>query len=70
MLHPSREVAEQEALRLAGAHPERMFAVLEVVTATRAVKVPAHVTLGGQVFAERSLTRLMQVSDGRDDIPF
>lgn len=70
VLHPSREVAEQEAPRLATAHPERMFAILEVVTATRTVKVPTHVTLGGQVFADRNLARLMQVGDGRDDVPF
>ena len=70
VLHPSREVAEQEALRLASAHPERIFAILEVVTATRTVKVPTHVTLGGQVFADRNLARLMQVGDGRDDVPF
>ena len=47
-----------------------MFAILEVVTATRTVKVPTHVTLGGQVFADRNLARLMQVGDGRDDVPF
>lgn len=70
VLHPSREVAEQEALRLATAHPDRLFAILEVVTATRTVKVPAHVTLGGQVFADRNLARLMQVGDGPDDVPF
>lgn len=70
VLHPSMEVAEQEALRLASAHPERMFAILEVVTATRTVKVPTHVTLGGQVFADRNLARLMQVGDGPDDVPF
>ena len=27
-------------------------------------------TLGGQVFADRNLARLMQVGDGRDDFPF
>ncbi|MBI3102813.1 MAG: hypothetical protein HYY98_14870 [Burkholderiales bacterium] len=70
VLHPSREVAEQEALRLATAYPERMFAIFKVVTATRTVKVPTHVTLGGQVFAERNLARLMQVGDGLDDVPF
>lgn len=70
VLHPSREVAEQEALRLATAHPERMFAIFEVVSATRTVKVPTHITLGGRVFAERNLARLMQVGDGRDDVPF
>ena len=67
VLHPSREVAEQEALRLASAHPERLFAILEVVSATRTVKVPTHITLGGQVFAERNLAQLMQVGDGPDD---
>ena len=70
VLHPSREVAEQEALRLATAHPDRMFAIFEVTGATRTVKVPTHVTLGGRVFAERNLPRLMHVGDGRDDVPF
>ena len=70
VLHPSREVAEQEALRLATAHPERIFAILEAVSATRTVRVPTHTTLGGRVFAERNLARLMQVGDGRDDVPF
>ena len=63
-------MAEQEALRLASAHPERLFAILEVVSATRTVKVSTHITLGGQVFAERNLARLMQVGDGPDDVPF
>ena len=40
------------------------------MTATRTVKVPTHVTLGGQVFADRNLARLMQVGDGPDDVPF
>ncbi|CAM3352290.1 hypothetical protein [Paracidovorax anthurii] len=70
VLHPSREVAEEEALRLARTHPGRMFAVMEVVTAARTVAVPTHVTLGGLVFADRQLPRLMQVGDGADEIPF
>lgn len=71
VLHPSREVAEQEALRLAVAHPNGMFAIFEVVTATRTVKVPAHVTLGGQVLGERTMPSLMQVGDElTDDLPF
>ena len=69
VLHPSKEVAEQEALRLASAHPERMFAILEVVTATRTVKVPTHVTLGGQVFADRNPARLMQVGGWAGRLP-
>ena len=70
VLHPSREVAEQEAMRLASAHPGRMFAILEVVSATRTVKVPTHVTLGGTVFMDRDLPRLMVVGDNGDDVPF
>ena len=71
VLHPSREVAEQEAIRLSLAHPECMFAVLEVVSAARSVKVPTHVTVGGKVFAERLLPRLMLVGDdASSDIPF
>ena len=70
VLHQSRDVAEQEALRFVFVYFERMFGSLEVVTATRTVKVPTHVTLGGRVLAERILVLLMQVGDGRDDVPF
>ena len=70
VLHPSREVAEQEAVRLARAHPERMFAVLEAAIVAANVTVPAYVTLGGQMYGEQRLPRLMQVGEGPDDIPF
>lgn len=68
VLHTSREVAEQEALRLSAAHPGRLFWVFEAATAARAVKVPTHITLGGQVVAERSIPALMEL--GEFDIPF
>lgn len=70
VLHPSREVAEEEALRLAAAFPGRLFTVFEVVAAARTIKAPTHITLGGKVLAERDLPRLMQVSAEQEDVPF
>lgn len=68
VLHPSREVAEAEALRLSGAHPDRTFAVFELAVAATSVKVPTHITLGGQVLAERHIASLVILGD--DDVPF
>lgn len=68
VLHPSREIAEQEAVRLNAANPDRMFAVFEAATAARSVKVPTHITLGGKVIAERSMPQLVEL--GEFDIPF
>jgi len=68
VLHPSREWAEAEALRLTKAHPGRLFAVFEAVTAGHAVKVPSHITLGGKVVAEQWMPGLVQIGEG--DIPF
>lgn len=68
VLHPSREVAEAEALRLCEAHPGRLFVAFEAVTGARSVKVPTHITLGGQVIAERWMPGLVQI--GEDEIPF
>lgn len=68
VLHPSREIAEAEALRLAQAHPGRLFVVFEAATAGRSLKVPTHITLGGTVVAERWMPGLVQI--GEDDVPF
>lgn len=68
VLHPSREVAQQEALRLSAAHPGRVFAVFEAATAARSVKVPTHITLGGKVVAERFMPSLVEL--GEFDLPF
>ncbi len=68
VLHPSREVAEQEALRLAAENVHSRFVVLEAAVVAAAVKVPTHITLGGKVVAERFMPALMQVDE--DEVPF
>ncbi len=68
VLHPSREVAEEEALRLTNAHPGRRYAVFEVVSAVHTVKVPTQVSWQGKVQAEQSLVQLVKIED--DDVPF
>ena len=68
MLHPSREVAEAEALKLSAAHPGRCFVVVEASVAATTVEVPTHITLGGKVVAKRDLPTLANF--GADVIPF
>ncbi len=68
VLHPSREVAEAEALRLNQAHPDRFFAVFEAITGAYSVTVPTHITLGGAIFAERRMPALVAI--GEEDVPF
>ena len=68
VLHPSREVAEAEALKLSAEHPGRMFAVFELALAATTTKVPTHITLGGKVVAERYVPSLVEI--GEPDIPF
>ncbi|MBF5006397.1 hypothetical protein [Diaphorobacter caeni] len=68
VLHPSREVAEAEALRLAAAHPGRRFAIFELTSAATTVNVPTHVTLSGKVLVTRSIAQLATV--GEPDLPF
>lgn len=68
VLHPSREVAEAEALRLTLAHPGRQFAVFEAVSAGHTYKVATHITLGGQVVQEQLVAKVVQI--GEDEIPF
>lgn len=69
MLQPDLETARREALRLAGLHPDRMFVVFARVEAAITVKVPTHVTLSGQVFAERKVQAITEIGEP-DDIPF
>lgn len=68
VLHPTREIAEAEALRLNQAHPDQLFAVFEAVTAARSVRVPTHITLGGAIFAERNMPALVKIDE--DEVPF
>jgi hypothetical protein len=68
VLHPSREVAEAEAMRLQARRPGRLFAVFEAVSAATSAKVPTHITLGGAVVAERQMPTLVEL--GEYDIPF
>jgi hypothetical protein len=70
VLHPSRAVAEAEALRLSAAHLDRTFAVFEMAVAATSVKVPTHITLGGKVLAERHISSLVEVGEAYDLIPF
>ncbi|QIL81750.1 hypothetical protein G7047_18880 [Diaphorobacter sp. HDW4A] len=68
VLHPNREVAEAEALRLAAAHPGRRFAVFEIMTAATTIRVPTHVSISGKVICDRPMAQLMMVSE--PEIPF
>lgn len=70
VLHPSREIAEAEALRLSAASPGRTFAIFELSGAATSVKVPTHITLGGKVVAERDMPSLVEVGEFDDLIPF
>ena len=68
ILHPSREIAEAEALKLIAAHPGRRFVIFEAALAAITVEVPTHITLGGTVVAKRDMPAL--VNFGEDDLPF
>lgn len=67
VLQPSREVAEQEALRLAREHPEASFVVLEAVTIARHQRVPTHISLAGKVMVDAPGSVLAAVTD---EVPF
>ena len=67
---PSREVAEQEALRLARRHPGKRFLVLEAVCAGITIAVPTHITGRGEVVASRIQATLVDVRDAEDEVPF
>jgi len=67
-LHPSREIADAEALRLANEHWGRRFMVFEAQAVATTIKVPAHITLGGTVICSREILALMAVDD--DEVPF
>jgi hypothetical protein len=69
VLHCSRGIAEREALRLAKAHPGKVFALFEPVAAGVSSTVPTHVTIGGQVVQSRTEAHLADIADP-DDIPF
>ncbi|HEY0200654.1 MAG TPA: hypothetical protein VGC24_03070 [Burkholderiaceae bacterium] len=67
-LHPTREIAESEALRLAKRNPGKRFAVLECKSITTKVKITTHVTLAGRVVIESDCHVLSEVDE--DEIPF
>ena len=68
MLHPSRLIAEAEALRLSAAYPGCRFAVFEAAAVAVAVEVPTHITVGGQVIASHWVPTLAEL--GEQDLPF
>lgn len=68
VLHPSREIAEAEALKLIASNPGRCFVIFEANQAAVSVEVPTHITLGGKVVAKRDMPTL--VNYGEDDLPF
>lgn len=61
VLQASRARAEIEAKRLAGAHPGRRFAIFEACLVATTVKVPTHITVGGQVVAEHQVPHLVEI---------
>lgn len=69
-LQPSRQVAEQEARRLAERHPGRRFVVFEPVLVGMTVEVPSHVNLRGEVKLSRRVATVMPIDDGTLEIPF
>lgn len=70
VLHLSREVAEQEAKRLAAKMPGRVFLILEAQLLATTVKVATHITLGGKVIAESQRAALVDLADDPDALPF
>lgn len=69
-LQPSREIAEAEALRLNKLHPHHRFVVFEAQTMTKAIDVPTHVSMTGQVLLSGNIPRLVCINDPDDLIPF
>ncbi len=67
VLQCSRQVAEQEALRLQGLHPLGRFVVFEAVKVTVSIDAPTHVNINGKVMETRRIARLAEVHDG---VPF
>lgn len=69
VLQPDRETAEAEARRLAKAHPGKLFAVFEATAVAKIVSVPSHITVAGEVFANRTSAVLLDL-DNEAEIPF
>lgn len=67
VLHPNRKVAETEALRLAGQHRGRCFAVFEAASMAMSVELPASVNIHGQTLILRQVPNLIDIGD---KVPF
>lgn len=65
ILHPSRAIAEAEALRLQRAHPKGFFVIFTAIAATQLVEAATHVNLAGHVLRTESHARLVSV----DEVP-
>jgi hypothetical protein len=68
MLQPDRKTAEEEAKRLAMAHPGKRFAIFEAQVESRRVEIASHVTVKGEVWMTRPAAALCEIDDGQ--IPF
>lgn len=69
VLQPSREVAEQEALRLARDNPGAAFVVLEAVSIAKHQRTPTHVSLGGKVLRDEPGSTLAAIAQD-EGVPF
>lgn len=72
VLQASREIAEQECLRLANEHPGSKFVVFAPICAGITAKVATHTTLAGKVIAERAIATVVQFQEEEveDGLPF
>lgn len=67
VLQCSRQVAEQEALRLQRYHPNGRFVLFEAVMVSVNIEAPTHVNINGKVMETRRVAQLAAVHDG---VPF
>jgi hypothetical protein len=68
ILQPDRETAEAEAKRLAKLHFGKHFCVLEAQVVAKAIDLPSHITVSGNVWNTRREAVLLTVDD--EEVPF
>lgn len=68
VLQPDRETATAEAMRLAGRHPGKRFAIFRATDLAMTVDVPSHITPAGQVWLSRKVATLVEIDDSQ--VPF